>query len=89
MNGTAGGDQELQMLAALRESNAVQREILATLDTLRSLQERQLERAQAAVAESVALQRLALQRQRAVTLVAVPGILLCVGSIAWLLFRYF
>lgn len=35
------------------------------------------------------LQQLALRRQRTVTLVAVPGMVLCVGLIGWLLIRYF
>lgn len=41
------------------------------------------------VRESVGLQRLALKRQRIVTLIAVPGILACIAAIAFLVLRYF
>ena len=75
--------------AALRDSGAVQREMLEMLKAQHRLQEQQLERSQRALAESLALQQLALRRQRTVTLVAVPGIVLCVGLIGWLLLRYF
>ena len=43
----------------------------------------------ATVDESIGLQRLALQRQRTVTLVAVPGILACIAAIGYLVLKYF
>lgn len=82
----SGAGDDAPLIAALRETNAVQREILKAQ---RQLQEQQLARSQRALAESMALQQLALRRQRTVTLVAVPGIVLCVGLISWLLIRYF
>lgn len=85
----SGAGDDAPLIAALRETNAVQREILEILKAQRQLQEQQLERSQRALAESMALQQLALRRQRTVTLVAVPGIVLCVGLIGWLLIRYF
>jgi len=84
-----GAGDDTALIAALRETNAVQREILETLKAQRELQEQQLERSQRALAESMALQQLALRHQRTVALVAVPGIALCVGLIGWLLIRYF
>lgn len=87
----SGAGDDAPLIAALRETNAVQREILEILKAQRQrqLQEQQLARSQRALAESMALQQLALRRQRTVTLVAVPGIVLCVGLISWLLIRYF
>jgi hypothetical protein len=37
----------------------------------------------------VGLQREALKRQRTITVVALPALLLCIAAIAWLLLRYF
>lgn len=85
---SARGDHD-PLLAALREAQAVQREILEILKAQHRLQEQQLERSQHSRAEAMALQRLALRRQRTVILVAVPGIALCFGLIGWLLLRYF
>lgn len=85
----SGAGDDAPLIAALPETNAVQREILEILKAQRQLQEQQLARSQRALAESMALQQLALRRQRTVTLVAVPGIVLCVGLISWLLIRYF
>ena len=83
-------DHEIQerILDTLRDIRADQREILAALNAQRALAAAQLEKSHQSVAESVALQRLALARQRLVTLVAVPGILACIGAIGWILLRY-
>jgi len=83
-------DHEIQerILDTLRDIRADQREILAALNAQRALAAAQLETSHQSVAESVALQRLALARQRLVTLVAVPGILACIGAIGWILLRY-
>ncbi|HYQ39485.1 MAG TPA: hypothetical protein VER09_11160, partial [Pseudomonas sp.] len=55
----------------------------------RALAEAQLARSRDKVEESIGLQKLALQRQRAVTLIAVPGILACLAAIGYLVLRYF
>lgn len=77
------------MLAALHEIRDGQREIIQLLAAQRGLAEEQLKKSGERIAESVGLQRLALQRQRTITLIAVPAILACIAAIAYLVFRYF
>lgn len=83
-------DHEIQerILDTLRDIRSGQREILAALQAQQALAEQQLVKSRASVEESLALQRLALARQRRVTLVAVAGILACIGAIGWILLRY-
>lgn len=50
---------------------------------------RQIERSTSQVQESIELQRVAIDRVKKVSRVAIPGILLCVALIAYLLIRYF
>lgn len=76
-------------LAVLREIRDGQREILTQLAAQRALAEEQVARSREKVEESIALQKLALQRQSAITRIAVPGILVCVAAIAYLVLRYF
>lgn len=82
-------DYRHESLAVLREIRDGQREILAQLAAQRALAEEQLARSRDKVEESIGLQKLALQRQRAVTLIAVPGILACLAAIGYLVLRYF
>jgi hypothetical protein len=82
-------EAEQQILATLKEIRDGQREIIGQLLAQRSLAEEQLRKSRASVEESVGLQREALRRQRAITLVAVPGILACIAAIAYLILRYF
>lgn len=49
----------------------------------------QIDRSRIQVQESIALQRQAIQRVRRVSWVAIPGIVLCVLLIVYLLVRYF
>ena len=83
-------DHEIQerILDTLRDIRSGQRDILAALQAQQTLAEQQLARSRASVEESLALQRLALARQRRVTLVAVAGILACIGAIGWILFFF-
>lgn len=81
--------QQNETLATLREIRDGQRQIIELLSAHRALAEEQLRRSRETIAESVGLQRLALQRQRAITLIAVPAILACIAAIAYLVFRYF
>ncbi len=76
-------------LAVLREIRDGQREILAQLAAQRALAEEQLARSRDKVEESIGLQKLAPQRQSAITRIAVPGILICIAAIAYLVLRYF
>ncbi len=55
----------------------------------RSLVKEQIQISRGNVQESVDLQRLALKRQKVVTLVAVPGVIACIAAIAYLVIRYF
>lgn len=82
-------DTDAQLLVAVREIAAAQREMVELLTAQRGLLEEQVERSRTTIAESIALQRLALRRQRTVTRIAVPGILVCVAAIGWLVLRYF
>lgn len=72
-----------------REQIELLREIRDTLKLQRELIEEQLARSRASVEESIGLQRTALQRQRQVTAIAVPGILACLLAIGYLIWRYF
>lgn len=72
-----------------REQIELLREIRDTLRQQRELIEEQLARSRASVEESIGLQRAALQRQRQVTAIAVPGILACLLAIGYLIWRYF
>ena len=81
-----GNGEVLQVLEELRDG---QKEIIALLSSQRAMAEEQLGRSREAVQESIALQKVALRRQRTITLIAVPGILVCVAAIAYLVFRYF
>ena len=50
---------------------------------------KQIERSSGQVQESIDLQRQAVERVKRVSRVAIPGILLCVALIVYLLVRYF
>lgn len=78
-----------ESLGVLREIRDTQREILALLGAQRALAEEQVARSRDKVEESIGLQKLALQRQRTITLIAVPGILACIAAIGYLVLRYF
>lgn len=82
-------ETEQQILEVLRDIREGQREALRVMEQHRSLVEEQLKSSRRTVEESVGLQRLAIRRQRVVTLIAVPGILACVLAIVYLVARYF
>lgn len=77
------------ILDTLREIRDGQREMLALLAAQHARAEEQVQKSRDSVAESVALQKLALQRQRTVTWLALPAILMCIAAIAYLVMRYF
>ena len=81
-------ETDQQILEVLREIRDGQREALRAMEEYRHLVKAQIEASQSTVQESVTLQRLALKRQRAVTLIAVPGIVACLAAIAYLVVRY-
>jgi len=82
-------ETEQQVLEVLREIREGQREALKAMEEHRALVKEQIQISRNNVAESVGLQRLGLQRQRTVTIIAIPGILACVAAIAYLVLRYF
>jgi hypothetical protein len=84
-------NQEIQqqILDTLREIRDGQREMLSLLAAQRGLAEEQIKKSSATIEESVGLQRLAMRRQRTITLIAVPGIVACIAAIAYLVLRYF
>jgi len=77
---------QLQLLREIRDG---QQKIIALLSAQHALAEEQIQRSRDSVEESVGLQRLALQRQRTISLVAVPGIMFCIFAIGYLVLRYF
>ena len=82
-------EEQKEILDTLRQIRDGQREVIQLLSAQRALAEEQLKKSGERIAESVGLQRLALQRQRTITLIAVPGILACIAAIAYLVIRYF
>ena len=82
-------DEQQQILETLREIRDGQREMMALMRAQKELAEEQLQKSQQRIEESMGLQRLALQRQRSITLIAVPAILACIAAIAYLVLRYF
>jgi hypothetical protein len=81
--------EQQQLLALLTEIRDGQREIIELLSQQQRFAAEQIQNSRTTVAESVNLQKLALQRQRTITWVAVPGILACIAAIAYLVIRYF
>lgn len=84
-----GDDLQREQVEILREIRDRQREAVELLKAQRALVEEQLARSRAAVEESIGLQKTALQRQRHISMIAIPGILACIAAIAYLVVRYF
>lgn len=82
-------ETEQQILQALHDIRAGQREMIKLLEAQRSLADAQIQKSRTNIEESIGLQREALQRQRAITRIAIPGIFACIAAIAYLVFRYF
>lgn len=78
-----------EVLSTLREIRDGQRELLDHIKAQRALAEEQLRHSRERVEESMGLQREALRRQRTITVVALPALLVCIAAIAWLVLRYF
>ena len=77
------------LLAELRALNATQRELLRLAEAQHALAHSQHQRWEQTATESVGLQKLAIRRQQAITRVAIPALLVCLGLIGWLLWRFF
>ncbi len=78
-----------ETLATLRDIRDGQRELLEQIKAQRALAEDQMRQSRERVEESMGLQREALRRQRTITVVALPALLVCIAAIAWLVLRYF
>lgn len=82
-------ETEKQILDVLKDIRDTHRETLQAILTQQQLVREQLEISRNTVAESVALQRLALKRQRTVSVIAFPAIIVCIAAILYLVVRYF
>jgi hypothetical protein len=81
-------DPQREMLATLQEIRDHQRAMLGEVAAQRALLEEQVKRSRESVAESIALQKVAMDRQRAITLFAMVGIVGCIAAILYLVIRY-
>ena len=77
-----------EILAVLREIRDGQRALLEQVAAQRALVEEQVKRSRESIAESISLQKVALDRQRAITLFAMVGIVGCIAAILYLVLRY-
>lgn len=75
-----------QLLCEIRDN---QRRGLELQEEHLELARQQLERARNQVAESIELQKQAMARFKAVSRIAIPGIVACIALIAYLVIRYF
>ena len=78
-----------QILKTLEKIRDGQREMIALLAAQRAATEEQIARSRTTVEASIALQKEALNRQRTLTRIAIPGIVACVAAILYLVLRYF
>jgi hypothetical protein len=82
-------DTQQELLTVLREIRDNQRAVLAEAAAQRALLEEQVKRSRESVAQSIALQKVALSRQRSVSVFAFAGIIACLAAILYLVIRYF
>ena len=82
-------DAEKKIVDLLQEIRNGQLEIIACLTAQRALAEEQVKRSNAAVEESISLQRAAHGRYGVVLRIAFPLLAACIAMIAYLGFRYF
>lgn len=79
-------DPIVTLLAEIRDN---QREMLERQRTQLEIAQRHLEQGKAQIEESLKLQREAVSRTRTIARLAIPGILVCIAAIAYLVLRYF
>jgi hypothetical protein len=82
-------ERDQAMLEALRDIRDGQRAILEALNRQNDLARDHFSQSRATIAQSIELQRTGLRRFRAVSVVAVPGIVACIAAIVYLVVRYF
>ena len=78
-------DRIVSLLTEIRDN---QREMLERQRAQLEVAQAHIEQAKNQVTESLTLQREAVGRARTATRVAIPGILLCVAAIVYLVLRY-
>jgi t-SNARE complex subunit (syntaxin) len=78
-------DRIVSLLTEIRDN---QREMLERQRAQLEIAQAHVEQAKHQVTESLQLQREAVGRARTATRVAIPGILLCIGAIVYLVLRY-
>jgi len=79
-------EQIIELLTEIRDD---QRRSLERQEQQLQIAREQLDRAREQVAESIDLQKKAMANFRRVSRVAFPGIVVCLGLIAYLVVRYF
>jgi signal transduction histidine kinase len=77
-----------EMVALIKEIRDNQRLALARQEEHLELARRQLERSQTQVEQSIELQKAAAARVKQISRVALPGIVVCMGLIVYLIVRY-
>ena len=82
-------DTQQQILTTLREIRDGQRIAIEQLTAQRALVQEQMAWSRQSIETSIGLQRLSVQRQRTLALIALPAILACIAAIAYLVWRYF
>lgn len=75
-----------QLLTEIRDN---QQHTIAKQEEHIALTQQHLDRAKSQVEESIGLQREAIDKQRTITRIAIPGILACTLAIVYLVVRYF
>ena len=76
----------LQLLTEIRDN---QKQALERQQEQLNLSREQVERAKSQITESIELQKLAMKRFKSISLIAIPGIILCIVLILYLVIRYF
>lgn len=82
-------DYQAEILNLLTEIRDSQREALANQELQIKLVREQLERSKTSIEESISLQRAAIEKQKLITRIALPGIFLCIVLIGYLVIKYF
>jgi hypothetical protein len=78
-----------EIVALLKEIRDSHRQALANQEQHIELVREQLQRSKASIEESISLQRIAIDKQKAVTRIALPGVILCIVLIVYLVIKYF
>jgi hypothetical protein len=78
-----------EIVALLKEIRDAQLKALTNQEQHIELVHEQLQRSKTSIEESINLQRIALDKQKSVTRIALPGVILCIVLIAYLVIKYF